>query len=392
MITRSIQPTLLELARTYPVVSITGPRQAGKTTLAQLAFPDYAYCNLEHPETRTLAQQDPVGFFLRYPSPLIIDEIQRVPELLSTIQVEVDRQKQNGLYILTGIQQLNLNAAITQSLAGRTALLSLLPFCIEELASYKVDGMQRDKYLYTGFLPRIYDQQQHAGMAYRNYLQTYIDRDVRQLLNLKNLASFEKFLRLLAGRIGQLVNFNSLANDTGVSATTIAHWLSVLEASFVIFRLPPYYENFGKRVIKSPKLYFYEPGLVSYLLGIENEKQVARDPLLGSLFENMIVIEAVKTRTNLGLDPNLYFFRDSNKNEVDLIYKNGRDLFPIEIKSSMTWNNEFTRNIKRFQSISGHLGKGCVVYSGDLNFTSKDGVKVTGFENFPSLLRDFSFI
>lgn len=390
MITRSLQPTLLELARTYPVITITGPRQAGKTTLAQMAFPEYAYCNLEHPETRTLAQQDPVGFFLQYPAPLIIDEIQRVPELLSYIQVEVDKHKQNGMYILTGSQQLNLNAAITQSLAGRTALLTLLPFSIEEIAQYNPEGFTRDKFLYTGFLPRIYDQQQQAGIAYRNYLQTYIERDVRQLLNLKNLASFEKFLRLLAGRIGQLINFNSLANDTGVSATTIAHWLSVLEASFIIFRLSPFYENFGKRLIKSPKLYFYETGLACHLLGIENEKQLARDPLLGNLFENMIVLEAVKTRTNLGLDSNLYFFRDSNKKEVDLIYKSGRALFPIEIKSAMTWNNEFTKNLKYFQSISSNFGKGCVVYSGELNFTSKDGVMVTGFENFPSLLRDFS--
>ncbi|MEA3446314.1 MAG: DUF4143 domain-containing protein, partial [Bacteroidota bacterium] len=278
-------------------------------------------------------------------------------------------------------------AAISQSLAGRTALLTLLPFSIEEIKQYNLAGFSRDKYIYTGFLPRIYDQQQEPGMAYRNYLQTYIERDVRQLLNLKDLITFEKFLRLLAGRTGQLINLNSLANDTGVSTTTISHWLSVLEASFIIFRLTPYYENFGKRMIKSPKLYFYEPGLVCYLLGIEDERQVSRDPLMGSLFENMIVIEAVKARLNQGMDANLYFFRDSNKNEVDLLYKKGHELYPIEIKSSMTWHNDFTRNIRRFNTITGNKTKGCVVYSGELQFNSKDGVWVSGFENFVSLFK-----
>jgi len=386
MIQRKIQPILLELAKTYPVVTITGPRQSGKTTLAQMAFPDYAYCNLEHPDTRMLAQQDPNAFFLHYPAPLIIDEIQRLPGLMSYIQVDVDAKRQNGLYILTGSQQLNLNAAITQSLAGRTALLTLLPFSIEEIEQYALTDFTRDKYLYTGFMPRIYDKQQQPGIAYRNYLQTYVERDVRQLLNLKNLNIFEKFLRLLAGRTGQLLNINSIANDTGVSATTVANWISVLEASFIVFRLMPYFKNFGKRLIKSPKLYFVEPGLVSYLLEIESETQVARDPLLGNLFENMVVVEALKARYNQGKDSNLYFYRDSNQNEVDLIFKKENELFPVEIKSAMTWNDDFQKNILRFNNISENKANGCVVYGGKMRFTSSQNILVTGFEKFSGLI------
>lgn len=388
MIKRKIQQTLVELASTYPVVTVTGPRQAGKTTLAKMVFPDYKYCNLEHPQTRLLAQQDPVSFFKQYPEPLIIDEIQHVPGLLSYIQVKVDEKRENGQYILTGSQHLNVNAAITQSLAGRTALLTLLPFSIEEASEATENKLSRDAWLFSGFLPRIYDQHQQPGVAYRNYLQTYVERDVRQLLNLKDLQTFEKFLHLLAGRIGQMVNLNALANDTGVSATTISNWLSVLEASYIIYRLAPFYENLGKRLIKSPKLYFVETGLAGYLLGIEDQKMVARDPLLGGLFENMIVIEALKHRLNQGMNPNLYFYRDSNGNEVDLIIKRGRELYPVEIKASMTWHKGFTKNIHRFHKLTNTNAAGCVVFGGELQFTSDDGVKVFGFDHFLNYLEN----
>jgi len=387
MITRKIQDTLAELVGTYPVVTITGPRQAGKTTLARMAFPDYNYCNLENPEIRQLAQEDAKSFFQQFSTPLVIDEIQRVPELLSWIQVDVDEKRQNGLYILTGSQQLNLNAAISQSLAGRTALLTLLPFSIEEVRLYDLSDFTRDKYIFTGFLPRIYDQNQRPNLAYSNYLQTYVERDVRQLVNIKDLAAFEKFLKLLAGRIGQLINFNSLANDTGVSATTIANWVSILEASYIIFRLQPYFENFGKRVIRSPKLYFVEPGLACYLLGIEDVQQVSRDPLLGGLFENMVVVEAFKSRFNQGKNTNLYFYRDSNNNEVDLILKLGSDLLPVEIKSSMTWNSNFTKSVTRFNNLLKKQQSGCIVYGGEMQFVTKDGVQVTGFEKFSELIQ-----
>ncbi|MCD6660610.1 MAG: ATP-binding protein [Lentimicrobium sp.] len=386
MIERSIQQLLHNLSATYPVVTITGPRQAGKTTLAKMTFPGYNYCNLEHPEIRILAQQDPKSFMLQYPAPVIIDEIQRVPELLSYIQVDVDSKKRNGDYILTGSQQFNLHASVSQSLAGRTALLALLPFSLQELSFYEKSGINRDKVLFKGFLPRIYDQNQEPVMAYRNYLQTYIERDIRQLINIKDIHVFETFLKLLAGRVGQLVNYNSLASDTGVSAVTIANWLSALEASFIVFRLNPYFENLGKRVIKSPKIYFTEPGLACYLLGIEDVTQVGRDPLLGNLFENMVVMEAVKARYNKGLDANLYFFRDSNHYEIDLLWKKDGSLFPVEIKSALTWNESFTKNINRFKKGISTKNKGCVVYGGELNFTTRDDVMVTGFDQFYKLI------
>ncbi|MCF8295382.1 MAG: ATP-binding protein [Bacteroidales bacterium] len=390
MIQRSIQPVLLALASTYPVVTITGPRQAGKTTLAKQCFPTYTYCNLEHPQIRLLAQQDPVSFFKQYPAPLIIDEIQHVPDLLSYIQTEVDERQINGLYILTGSQQLHLNAAVSQSLAGRTAMLTLLPLSIEELTAYYKQSLQRDTCLYTGFLPRIYDQQQAPGVAYRNYLQTYIERDVRQLLHLKDLHSFEKFLYLLAGRIGQIINLASLANDTGVSATTISNWLSVLEASYVIFRLHPYFNNLGKRYIKSPKLYFVETGLAAHLLGLEEERMIARDPLLGGLFENMMVIEALKFRYNQGKSSNLYFYRDSKGMEIDLLIKLGAALFPIEIKSSMTWQPDFSKNLHSFNKLIQSPQTGCVVYGGSLDFRAEDGIMVKGFEKLPPYLASLS--
>ncbi len=253
MIKRHIEPEFLQLLGEYPIVTILGPRQAGKTTLARQLLPDYAYVNLEHPETRAFAQDDPKAFLAQYSGKVIFDEIQRLPELLSYLQVAVDNQRENGRYVLTGSHQLALREAIAQSLAGRTAILHLLPFSIAELVDNDLGFVKAEDYLYQGFLPRIYDQQQRPSTAYANYYQTYVERDVRQLINLKDVAQFQKFMKLVAGRVGQLMDYSSLAGDVGVSATTIKHWLSILEASFILYKLPPYFENFGKRVIKTPK-------------------------------------------------------------------------------------------------------------------------------------------
>jgi predicted AAA+ superfamily ATPase len=359
------------------VVTITGPRQAGKTTLAKMEYPHYRYCNLENPETRRLAADDPNAFFQEFKYPLIIDEIQRVPDLLSYIQTIVDEKDEKGMFILTGSHQLDLNQAITQSLAGRTALLHLLPFTIGELERVGI-RQERDEYIYRGFLPRIYKDNLDPTRAYRNYFQTYIERDLRQMINLKNLSQFEIFLKLLAGRTGQVVNLNSLSNDVGISSTTLKEWLSILEASFIIFRLHPYFENFGKRIIKSPKIYFTEIGLVTYLLGIEDISQVSRDPLIGNLFENLVVIEAVKARLNKGLDPNLFFYRDKNRNEVDLIYKRSRELVPIEIKSAKTLNTNFYKGIRYFRKVSPNAGEGYLIYAGELT-PYVDSIKVRHF-------------
>lgn len=379
MIQRKIQAELAQLAQEYKVVTITGPRQSGKTTLAKMQFPYYDYVNLEDPEVRSLAEKDAREFLHRHPAPIIIDEIQRLPMLLSYIQVECDKSNKKGQYILTGSHQPALKAGISQSLAGRTAILQLLPLSIEELldAGMKLD---RDEYIFKGFMPQLYEENIDINRFYRNYYMTYVERDARQLVNIRNFSAFETFIKLLAGRVGQLINMQSLSNDVGVSSTTISEWLSILEASYIIFRLPPYFENFGKRLTKSAKIYFTEVGLAAYLLELENPGMVARDPLMGNLFENMVIVEALKARYNAGKDAGLYFFRDSNGMEIDLLQSSGRKLYPFEIKAARTYSSEFAKNIKTFCKLNDKTPDGCVIYSGDaeqkveevelLNFTA----------------------
>lgn len=386
MIEREITTELLESAKEYPVVTIVGPRQSGKTTLAKLTFKDYRYCSLEDPDIRAYAESDPRSFLKEYDGFVILDEIQRVPSLLSYIQTLVDENKTKGRFILTGSHQLRLRADISQSLAGRTAILHLLPLSISELAKAKALP-EKEKLLIRGFFPRIYDEDINPTRAYASYYQTYVERDVRQLINLKDVSLFEKFLKLLAGRAGQVVNLNSLSNDVGASSTTLKEWLSILEASFIVFKLPPFFENFGKRVVKSPKYYFTDVGLLCYLLGIENEKQVGRDPLIGNIFENMVVLEFLKQKYNRGKMPNLYFFRDSNGNEIDLIYQEGRELIPVEIKYSATFNQKFTKGILKFQSFTELAGQGVLVYSGDFTPKSKQVITLN-YKNIESLFND----
>ncbi|HSC66705.1 MAG TPA: ATP-binding protein, partial [Cellvibrio sp.] len=308
--------------------------------------------------------EDPKAFLTQFSGKVIFDEIQRVPDLLSYLQVAVDSDPEKGRYVLTGSHQLALREAITQSLAGRTAILHLLPFSIAELVENQLGFNSAEDYIYQGFLPRIYDQQQRPTPAYSNYYQTYVERDVRQLINLKDAAQFQKFMKLVAGRVGQLMDYASLAGDVGVSATTIKYWLSILEASFILHKLSPYYDNFGKRAIKSPKYYFIDTGLLSFLLGIENPAQVARDPLVGQLFENLVVMDFVKNRYNSGKLANLYFFRDSNGLEADLLYQQGRNLTPIEIKSSSTYKPELLKGLKRILELSPQMTEAYLVYAG----------------------------
>ena len=364
MIKRKIQQELAKLAQEYKVVTITGPRQSGKTTLARMQFPDYTYVNLEEPETRQLAERDAKEFLKRYSVPIIIDEIQRLPMLLSYIQVECDKSNIKGQYILTGSHQPALKAEISQSLAGRTAILQLLPLSIKELTEAGIQ-LDRDEYLFKGFMPQLYEENIDITRFYRNYYMTYVERDARQLVNIRNFSSFEVFIKLLAGRIGQLVNLNSLAGDVGVSSSTLGEWLSILEASYIVFRLPPYFENFGKRLIKTPKLYFTEVGLAAYLLDLENPGMVTRDPLMGNLFENMVIVEALKARYNAGKDAGLYFFRDSNGLEIDLLQSANRKLYPMEIKAARTYNSDFAVNIKKFERLNDKTAGGSVIYSGD---------------------------
>ena len=372
MINRKILPELKKLLEEYPVVTILGPRQAGKTTLAQGSLENFEYCNLEIPENRDFATNDPKAFLSQFKDKVILDEIQRVPQLLSYIQGIVDVKKRNGLYVLTGSHQLALREAVTQSLAGRTGILNLLPFSISELTEAEITFSSFEEYAYQGFLPRIYDQHQRPTQAYSSYYQTYVERDVRQLINLKDATLFEKFMKLLAGRVGQIMDHSSLGNDVGVDSKTIKTWLSILEASFIVYKLTPYFENFGKRVIKSPKYYFIDTGLLTFLLGIEKPSQLTRDPLVGNVFENMMVIECLKARYNQGKMANLYFFRDGHGNEVDLIFQNGRDLISIEIKSSSTFNMALFQNLEKMKKVTEKISNSYLLYQGEEKILSGD--------------------
>ena len=386
MIKRNITKELHLLLQEYPIVTVLGPRQAGKTTLVQHELPDYAYVSLEDPDERLLAAEDPRAFLRRYPDNTIFDEVQRVPTLLSYLQGIVDKEQKNGRFVLTGSHQLALRAAVTQSLAGRTGLLHLLPLSIEELtqAGKTFDGFEC--YVLHGFLPRVHSQNQRPFRAYANYYQTYIERDVRQLIELKDVSLFEKFMKLLAGRVGQLMDYQALSNAVGVTTKTVKQWLSVLEASYVVVKLPPYFENFGKRVVKSPKYFFTDVGLLAYLLGLETPSQVLRDPLLGSIFENLVVVEVLKQRYNSGYDANLYFFRDSNGNEIDLLCKTSNGLVGIEIKAASTWHGKFAKQLVRFAANNHPLNHSWVVYNGaELELSS--GVNAISYDKLAPALQ-----
>ena len=362
---RRLESELVDLSSSYPVVTVTGPRQSGKTTLIRHCFPDKPYFSLEDPDLRQLVNQDPRGFLNQFKDGVLLDEIQNTPQLPSYIQGIVDESQKSGQFILSGSQQFELLHSITQSLAGRSALLTLLPFSLAEVHLYP-QQYTLDQLLLTGFYPRLYVQKQSPTKAHRNYYKTYIERDLRKLINIRDIRLFEKFVRLCAGRIGNVFVASNLANEVGVSSKTIQAWLSLLEASYIVCLLQPYYANIGKRLIKSPKLYFYDVGLASYLLGIQTEAQLSRDPLRGALFENMVVIECMKARLNQGLEHNLYYYLDQHKNEVDLIYTYGNQLLPIEIKSATTYHKEFTKGLTYVKRLFGdNIHRGYVIYAGD---------------------------
>jgi len=364
MIERRLTPELHTLLAEYPVVTVLGPRQAGKTTLVRHRLPDLGYVNLELPDVREFAREDPRAFLAEHSGPVILDEIQRVPELLSYVQALVDEEGGTGRFVLTGSHQLELRAGISQSLAGRTALLTLFPPSVGELDEAGLLAGDLGDCLLQGFLPRVHGTGQRPATAYANYFRTYVERDVRQLIQLKDAALFEKFMKLLAGRVGQLVNLQSLGNDVGVDGKTIGEWLSVLEASFIVFRLPPYFENFGKRAIKTSKIYFTEPGLLAWLLGLRDSAQVRRDPLIGSLFENLVVVEALKARANRGEAPDLHFFRDHRGLELDLLFRREGSLVGMEIKSAATLHARFKQGLIRFDANVAPLAAKAVVHDG----------------------------
>lgn len=382
MIQRSISRELCRAATEYPVVTVLGPRQSGKTTLVRAVFSEKPYVSLEEPDVRLAAEEDPRGFLGQVPDGAILDEVQRLPALLSYIQGIVDTSGQAGQFVLTGSHQPQLHEAISQSLAGRTAILTLWPFSLEELRGYK-QAWGPFELLVKGFYPRLHEQQLEARRFYSSYLQTYVERDVRALIQLRDLDQFQRFLMLLAGRVGQIVNYASISGDVGVSSTTVKNWLSVLKASYVVFELPPFFENIRKRVVRSPKVYFTDPGLASFLLGIHSEEQAARDPLRGGLYENLIVADIIKGALNRGIRPEVYFYRDSHGNEVDLLIREGGKLTPVEIKSGATFSKDFLRGIENFKALGlRNVASGAVLYNGEKEWN------VRGIDVFNPLLAD----
>jgi predicted AAA+ superfamily ATPase len=382
---RELTGEIINMAQSYPVVTLIGPRQSGKTTLVRQIFPHKPYVSLEDLDERSFAESDPRGFLKRFPEGVILDEIQRLPLLLSYIQGTVDQSDKKGVFILTGSHQLALHESISQSLAGRTAVLKLMPLDIAELSALNL-SFSLNEYSWHGMYPRIYKDNIDSTKFYRDYVQTYVERDVRKMINIKDLALFQQFLKLCAGRIGQVLNSHSLSNELGISYHTVLSWLSILEASFLIFRLQPYFENFGKRIIKSPKLYFTDTGLASYLLDIHHVTQMERDPLRGSLAENFVVTEFIKNRLNQGFEPSFYYYRDSNQNEVDLLYKSGQFLFPIEIKSSQTFNSHFLKGLAYFKQLVGdRCPRGVLIYAGEQEQITTD-FKVFNFKHVASAL------
>lgn len=391
IIEREIEQELRDCAKEYPVITILGPRQSGKTILAKRVFDGREYSTLEDPDIREVASTDPRGYLRQLRSGAIIDEIQRVPELLSYIQGIVDEDDMPAQFVVTGSHQPELHEAVSQSLAGRTAILKLYPFSYREILRFDDEWSAFDLAC-CGMFPRIHDKQLRSDRYFAGYLQTYIERDVRALTNLKDLGRFQTFLRLLAGRVGQVSNYNSLSNDVGVSSTTIKNWIEVLKASFIVFELPPYFENIRKRVTKSPKLFFCDAGLLCYLLGIGTTEQLERDPLRGGIYENLVILEVLKLRANKGAEPDIFFYRDSHGNEVDLIIRADRLLYPVEIKSARTFNREFVQGIDRFAKTVGKRigGAGKVCYNGEkqLYFKGADVLNPFLHGGFAGLMPD----
>ena len=387
MIPRDIAPVLKSLFQRYPFVTVTGPRQSGKTTLCRETFPHLTYINLEAPDEREFAEQDPRGLLARIGAGAILDEIQRVPSFLSYLQVWADERRENSLCVLTGSEHFKLSDAINQSLAGRTALLRLLPFSLAERRRAEPHETV-DELLHRGFYPRILDQGLEPRQAYAAYFETYVERDLRQLAEIRNLSSFRRFLRLCAGRVGQLANLSSLGADAGVSHTTAREWLTLLEASYIAFPLQPYFANIRKRLVKSPKIYFYDVGLASYLIGIEHPGQVTNHPLRGALFENMVIVEALKFGFNRGLSPNLSFFRDSRGLECDLLIETGHGTAAVEIKSGATITSGTFRALGQVGELVPNISMKAVVHGGT-DRQSRSAGEAVPLADFEGLLDRF---
>ncbi len=368
MIVRAASSKIKYLAKKFPAVGLLGPRQSGKTTLAKELFPKKPYISFENQDNILLATKDPRAFLNQYKTGAIFDEIQRVPQLLSYMQGVIDDQPNKvGLFIITGSQNLLLLESVSQTLAGRIAFIHLLPFSFTELEASKYGTISLNKLILNGGYPRLYDKKIKPVDFYPNYLLTYVERDVRQIKNITNLALFQRFLKVCASRVGQEVNYTSIGNDTGVDQKTILSWFGILEASFIAFRLQPFYNNLGKRLTQMPKLYFYDTGLCCSLLEFETESHVNTHPLRGALFENLIILELLKTRFNNGQRSNLFYWRDRTGNEIDVLLDQSGQVVPIEIKTAATFTTDFVKGINYWKKINPEVRNAYVVYTGKNN-------------------------
>lgn len=386
MLPRRLAPTLKRLAASFPIVAVTGPRQSGKTTLARALFADKAYVSLEDPQERAFAEEDPRGFLARFETGAVFDEAQRWPDLFSYLQGMVDTDRAPGRFVLTGSQQFGLLSGVTQSLAGRVGMTRLLPLSLQELPGVTADSPGLDALMLRGMYPALHTQPLLPEDWFASYVATYVERDVRQVLNVQDLSTFQRFLRLCAARTGQLLNISALAGETGISNTTARAWLSVLEASDLLFLLPPYHRNFGKRLVKAPKLYFVDTGLACWLLGIRDTETLTLHPLRGALFETLVVGDFLKSRLNAGQPPDLYFWRDNNGLEADLVFEAGGRLQPVEIKSGGTVTPDYIRAGQRSARFAGDEAlQPWLVYGGDDAY-ERSGVRVIGWRGLPDVL------
>ncbi len=381
MIPRSIAPLLHTYSKEFRAVMLVGPRQSGKTTLVMQAFAHKPYVSLENPDERQLAEDDPRAFLNRFPEGAILDEVQRVPSLFNYLQEIIDKADEDGMFILTGSNNALLRENVSQSLAGRMGVLYLLPLSYQELNAHGSGEVSLNDAILKGTYPEVHQKNRTPEFWYASYIRTYVERDVRQIKNVDNLQLFNKFLMLCAGRIGQQLNVSSLSNECGIDVRTVQSWLSILEMTYIIKLLPPYYRNFNKRIVKSPKLYFYDTGLACSLLSIRRANELALSHFRGALVENYLIMECFKNNKNLNRGQSFYYWRDNNGLEIDLILDSGIGFLPVEIKSAQTYHPELSKNLRKIMQISGS-SKGVLLYDGDQEFQSSEGVRVLNWRNF----------
>ncbi|OFZ00216.1 MAG: AAA family ATPase [Bacteroidetes bacterium RIFCSPLOWO2_12_FULL_31_6] len=380
MITREIESLIKEYSQQFRSLLVVGPRQTGKTTLVKKVFSNKPYVSLENPDERLLAENDPRAFLNRFPKGAILDEVQRTPLIFNYLQEIIDNSNEDGLFILTGSNNLLLQSNISQSLAGRVGIIDLLPLTFQEIEKFGKSNFSLNELIFKGSYPEIYDKNRNPTLWYPAYIRTYVERDVRLIKNIENTLLFTKFLKLCAGRVGQQVNVSALSNECGIDVKTVNSWLSILESTYVIKLLQPYFKSFNKRVVKAPKLYFYDTGLACSLLSIKNTNELSFSHFRGSLVENFIVMELVKKMKNKVSSNSIFYWRDNNGVEVDILIDDGNKLLPIEIKSAQTFNNDFLANIKKFNSYS-NVDSGWIIYDGTLEFEAENGIVVKNWRN-----------